>query len=438
MDPILVAVFGVLAGTVAGIIPGVGITVTLVILLPILLSMDVFNLLVFYLSVAATVQYTGTIPSVFFGVPGESNSMPASIEGIKFTKKKESMLAISGCALGSLLGATIAFVLTLFLIKLISPYIKFFFSSQTKLYFYILVIAFLIFAFNRGKFFLNSLLLMIGFVLSMPGELKYSNEIRFSFGIDDMAYGIPLFPVLIAFVIVPSLFKKVSDVDTNKKLLINDTSIKKMVAFFTRHLPSAIRGSMIGYFCGFVPGVTTILATGTSYSLEKKINKNYPGKQLIAAESANNSGMLASLLPLMILAIPITSSEVILYGLLVNAGWNPFQILDPGAISKLLTDLAPYYLLINILAILAAWPLAKTLTKLLNLSYNNLIKLVFCTLVVITAYLGYLDYRLIFWLITLTILSTFGYLLRNYNCVPIVFMFIIGPDLETIIYRALI
>jgi TctA family transporter len=73
---------------------------------------------------------------------------------------------------------------------------------------------------------------MIGFVLSMPGELKYSNEIRFSFGIDDMAYGIPLFPVLIAFVIVPSLFKKVSDVDTNKKLLINDTSIKKNGSIF--------------------------------------------------------------------------------------------------------------------------------------------------------------------------------------------------------------
>ena len=72
---------GFLAGCVAGLLPGVGVLASLIVVFPLLMGASVGELILFYMALAATVQYVGTVPSVFVGIPGETNSAPAVLEG---------------------------------------------------------------------------------------------------------------------------------------------------------------------------------------------------------------------------------------------------------------------------------------------------------------------------------------------------------------------
>ena len=426
---------GVLTGTLAGILPGIGITVSLILLWPFLVSFGVTELILFYIALASTVQYTGTIPSVFFGVPGESNSLPASIEGPKFARKNQAMLAIGGAQVSSIIGATVGCLITLFLLYLLVPYLQYFFNGTFKLFLYSTVLVMFLFLYNKGNIFVNGLLILAGFILSLPGEDPVDVRLRYTFGIQALDAGIPLFPILVGFLVVPSITQK----SMNPTAINIDKSKVKASKIFTwvfRNIRSVFRGSVVGYFCGFIPGAGTTVGTNASYSLEKKLNPNSPGKQLLSAESANNSGSLATLLPLLLLGIPITGSEVIVYSLLVDAGWNPLRVNSvQEAFDLIFKDLSIWYVLINLLGIIVAWPFAKKVAYLITKQYNTLLIVLFVILYLVNAYLGTLDYRIWFVQACFCIFCLLGYLGKKYNFLPLIFMFIISSDFEAVAYR---
>ena len=66
----------------------------------------------------------------------------------------------------------------------------------------------------------------------------------------------------------------ISVIKNNK--IVNQMTIPfaRVCMAFKSKILSSLRGSVIGFFCGLVPGVTTVLATNASYSLEKKLHKN--------------------------------------------------------------------------------------------------------------------------------------------------------------------
>ena len=112
MEELIAVLLGLFAGTVTGIVPGAGVTVAMVIATPMLMGFDITQLLLFYMALASMVQFTGTIPAVFLGVPGETNSLPAVIEGTKFNRRKMSQLAIGVSAVSSVVGSMVAVVLS--------------------------------------------------------------------------------------------------------------------------------------------------------------------------------------------------------------------------------------------------------------------------------------------------------------------------------------
>jgi putative tricarboxylic transport membrane protein len=430
---------GVLVGTVVGIIPAIGLTVSMVLLFPLLQFLEVEQILIFYISLAAMVQYTGSIPSVFFGIPGETNSIPAAVEGPKLTRHGMSRLAISSCALGSVNGSIIGMFLTLGVLVFVLPYIVLFFNNDVKFFVFLFVILFCLFVYNKKNIKMNLLLMALGFLFTLPGESSISTNYRFTGGIESLKYGFPLFPLLAGVLVTPALIRSY-----NSKLSVNTIKssekigILKSIEYFKRCIPSNIRGSIIGYFCGLVPGISTVLSTNVSYTVEKKINPLYPGRQLVSSETANNSGQLASLLPLLLLGVPITGSEVILYGILTDRGWNIPTITDVNFVFDIFKNLTPWFVLVNICGLVISWPLAKYLAKRIFLNYNLIIKIILGILVLINLYVGWSLNQ--FWLyqISLLFFLTVGYLLKRYNTVPLIFLFIIGSELEQVIYRKLL
>jgi len=436
MEELIAVSLGLFAGTVTGIVPGAGVTVAMVIATPMLMGFDVTQLLLFYMALASMVQFTGTIPAVFLGVPGETNSLPAVIEGTKFNRRMMSQLAVGVSAVGSVLGSVIAVALTFLLLSFLIGHVSVFFSNNTKFYLYIFVIVFCVLVYNRGNVLINITLCLTGYALSLPGESDISSNIRYTLNIDDLEFGVPLMPVLIGFLIVPTLYKIYNDHQRVKQFKGNDVAFKKVLVYFMRCLPSSIRGSVIGYLCGFVPGVNTILATNTSYSVEKRLNPNSPGRQLVASETANNSGQFASMLPLLLIGIPITGSEVILFSLLVDAGWSPFQFNNVANNADMIfRDIVPWFVFANLVGLLVAWPFARQILRLFTASKKYVIISLAIFMMGLNTYLGIQDYRTVLYTVCLIVFGCVGLLIRKHEPIPLIFMFILGNDIEAVFFR---
>jgi len=440
MNELIAVSTGLLAGTITGIVPGAGVMVAMIIATPLLMSFDVLQLLLFYMSLASMVQFTGTIPAIYLGVPGETNSLPAVIEGTKFNKRKMAKLAIGISAIGSVIGSIVAVVITFTLLTVLISYMTIFFSNSMKFYLYIFVIAFCLLVYNKRNILINLTLCLVGFALSVPGESDISPDFRYTFGIEDLQFGIPLIPVLVGFLIVPTIAKMFSASNPNMFLPSIDIGFCKVVKYFRRKcIPSSLRGSIIGYLCGFVPGVSTVLSTNTSYSFEKKLHPNNPGKLLVASETANNSGQFASMLPLLLIGIPITGSEIVLYSMLVDAGWSPFQFDNiSNNADMIFRQIVPWFVVANVIGLLVAWPLAKTVLNVFATSKKYMIVILCIGMLVLNTYLGILDYRVLLYTTCLFVFSCIGLLIKKYETVPLIFMFILGNDIEGVFFRQML
>jgi putative tricarboxylic transport membrane protein len=440
MNEVIAVFTGLFAGTITGIVPGAGVMVAMIVATPLLMHFDIIQLLLFYMSLASMVQFTGTIPAVYLGVPGETNSLPAVIEGTKFNKRRMAKLAIGICAVGSVIGSIVAVVITFGLLSVLVEHMTVFFSNSTKFYLYIFIIAFCLLVYNKRNILVNLVLCVMGYVLSMPGESDITSGFRYTFGIDDLRFGIPLLPVLIGFLIVPTLAKMFSTSNSNVFSPNSDVGFLRVTKhFFKNFMPSSLRGSVIGYLCGFVPGVSTVLSTNASYSFEKKLHPNNPGKLLVASETANNSGQFASMLPLLLIGIPITGSEIVLYSMLVDAGWSPFQFDNVSNNADMIfKQIVPWFVVANIVGLVIAWPLARQVLNVFAYSKKYMIAILAIGMLILNTYLGVLDYRVWLYTTCLLVFGCIGFFIKKYETVPLIFMFILGNDIEGVFYRQML
>jgi putative tricarboxylic transport membrane protein len=97
--------------------------------------------------------------------------------------------------------------------------------------------------------------------------------------------------------------------------------------------PAIIRGSLVGFFKGIVPGSGATLASFLAYLLEKKVSK-HPERfghgaieGVAAPESANNAAAGGAMIPLLTLGIPGTGTTAVLMGALIMYNVTPGPLL---------------------------------------------------------------------------------------------------------------
>ena len=204
---IINTLLGSMLGAVAGMVPGSGLLVSLLLVYPYLVSLDLVSLLCFYIGLANLAQYTGSITAIHFGIPGESNSLPAVIEGHALSKQSKSHTAIVGTALASTLSAVIS---VLFLIA-ISPFYQSIFSVFYKsinqlIVFVVAICIFVLIGKNNWKD--NLLLMLAGFVIGKIGMNDYTGSYFLTFDSLYLSAGVPFFPMIVGLLVFPQLFKR--------------------------------------------------------------------------------------------------------------------------------------------------------------------------------------------------------------------------------------
>ena len=410
------ALLGVLAGSVSGLIPGVGNFVLMLLLYPFLGSLSINELIIFYSSMATISQYIGSIPATLYGIPGESSSYPTVLESSKLSTVKQVRDAISGSAFGSFIGGVIVLLLCYLLVDYLEL-LKYLYS--TKLLTSLLVLACIAICVSSGNKLTTSLLLLIaGFSLASIGYNSHYSVPILTFNNMYLYAGLPFEVVLICLFAIPQILQNWDTKSKISNLAYNIGTIYIINPIYTCFY------TVIGFICGLVPGVTTILSSIAAYNISAYFTKD-PVKRIIASETANNAGAFSLLLPLLLFGVPIIASEALLLNLIEQKGF----VISSFDLRSLVTLLSINLLIVNMIGLFIAWPLSKYVKYFYTFNLNTIFSILITLLVAVVLYNGYLNYSLIYNLIVFTILLPIGYMLRKVNTLPLIFAFIINDKL---------
>jgi putative tricarboxylic transport membrane protein len=434
MELFLSFVIATILGTVVGLLPGFTISSALLISYPLLLVFDPVAIIIYYAVLVSLSQYFGSVSATFFSIPGSMTALPALKDAHDSYKNNDGDRAIMYAAIGSFLGSIFAILLTIFLLSYIYLFFAFF-STPVKVAIFLLTIS--MFTIKGGNsIFVNFIFIVLGFLLGQVGFNSIANISFMTFGYSDLAYGLPNIAVITGLYVLPLLVQSYLTTTTKLafvKIRFSSYSFHIKNLFYKRYI--ILRSSVIGYLSGFIPGSSFLLGTILSYNLENQISKNKQDKdikmnRLLAAEVANNSGALSSLLPLLLVGIPITTSQVIIYDLIINTGF----IFSALFLQEIFFILFIAYFFSSVIGIILSGKYANFVSIITKVDFKYISLFLIPFQLVLILYIGYINYQITLYLITFLLMCLVGFVLYKYDKMPIIIGFILSSPIFNSVY----
>ena len=437
---LIVCFFGVLIGTLVGVLPGLGPVGACALLLPLTFGQDVTTALIMLCGIYYGAMYGGSTTSILVNVPGEVSSVVTCIDGHQMALKGRAGPALAIAAIGSFVAGTMG----IFLLMIISPPLaRLAVRFGPPEYFALGFIGLLTLSRMSGKSPLKSYVMMLfGVVLATVGIDSISGYPRLTGGSSELLEGFDWVPVIMGLygiaevleslkqVGVPSLVVKLRTRD----LILTRKDIKDSAG-------PIVRGGLIGFFLGILPGATLILSTWVSYWVERKISKKPEefGQGAIAGvagpESANNAATAGHLVPLLSLGIPFSAMPAVLLGGFMIHGIIPGPLLIRDHPTVFWGIIVSMYIG-NIMLLILNLPLVGIFARVAVIPARILMPIV-----IVFCFLGAFAVRnSIFDLFVLVIFGILGYLFRQegYESSPLVLGLILGPMLENSLRQSMI
>lgn len=318
----LVACFvGALIGTIVGVLPGLGPTATMALMLPFTLPYGPTTGLIMMTGVWYGAMYGGSTTSILVNIPGEAASVVTCIDGYQMCKKGRAGAALALVAVGSFIAGTVGILGLQFFAPFLGNAALSFGPPE--------FLCFMIFAFillsnlSAEAPLKGALMIALGLFLSTIGINPMDSYPRFTFGSETLTLGIDFLPIAMGLFgiseILTIALEKYVKPEVNRIRLRDLYPNREEIR---RSVNPIMRGSILGFFVGLLPGPCTVISTFASYALEKRISKtphefgNGAVEGVVAPESANNSAVMGSMIPLLTLGIPFAApSAIMLAGL---------------------------------------------------------------------------------------------------------------------------
>jgi putative tricarboxylic transport membrane protein len=438
-DNILFCFLGVLMGTLVGVLPGLGPTGAISILLPATFRMSPTSAIIMLAGIYYGSMYGGSTTSILVNIPGEAASVVTCLDGYEMAKRGRAGAALGISAFGSFIAGTLGIV---GLMIFATPLAEFALQFGPPEYFAVVLLGLtLLTHLSTGSTVKALIMGVLGIVLSNVGLDPIYGSPRNTFDILELGDGISLVPMAMGLVGVSEIL---INIEQTVAPSILKTKIKGLfpTSLDWRNSTGAIlRGSVLGFFLGTLPGGGAVMSSFVSYGLEKRISKNPEtfGKGAIAGvagpESANNASAAGAFIPLFTLGIPGTLVTALLFGALVIHGIRPgpfFIKQHPdlfwGVISSMYVG--------NVMLLVLNLPLIPLWVKLLKVPYKILLPLIllFCIIG------AYSINNTLFDVLVMTISGIAGYLCKKfeYECAPLILAFILAPLLELNLRQSLL
>ncbi|HVN97859.1 MAG TPA: tripartite tricarboxylate transporter permease [Syntrophorhabdaceae bacterium] len=431
---------GVVAGTLVGVLPGIGPTAAIALLLPVTFAVTPTSSIIMLAGILYGAMYGGSTTSILVNIPGESASIVTCIDGYQMARKGRAGPALAIAAWGSFIAGTLSVV---FLMLIAEPLAKIALRFSFPEYFSLMVAGLMTVTY-MARFSIVKALMMatLGILIGNVGLDMISGLPRFTFGINELSDGVGVIPLIMGVFglceVLENLEKELSTRVTYKTKLRN---LWPTVKDWADSKWAIIRGTLIGFLIGILPGGSGTITTFLSYTMEKKLSKHPEefGRGAIEGvagpESANNASCGGGLVPLMSLGIPPNATMALLFAALVIHGISPgptFIAEHPDIFWGLIASMYVG----NVMLLVLNLPMIGIWVQVLKIPYHLLFPLIvlFCVIGTFSVAGSIFDLKL------MLIFGVLGYLMRKfrYEGAPLILAYVLGPLMEQALRQSLL
>jgi putative tricarboxylic transport membrane protein len=338
MTPVNLALLfaGVMLGMMVGIIPGFGPAAGIAILLPMTYGMNPTGAVIMLSAIYYGAMYGGTITSILLNTPGESSSVASTFDGYPLAQQGRAGPALVMQAVASFVGGTLGVIL----ITVFAPMFALLTRSFGPPEFFLLVMMGLmtLIVMIGGNWRYGVISALIGFALGTVGADLETGQSRFTFGSAEMIGGIDFIPIAIGLFGLGELYYAFFQGMhlTGAGGIVQYQKEKRFWPYWRDYAEtkfSMVRGSVLGFVIGVIPGAGATIASLMSYTLEKSVSRT-PEKfgkgamaGLVGPEAANNAASSGAMVPLLSLGLPGSASTAVLLAAFLMWGLTPGPLL---------------------------------------------------------------------------------------------------------------
>ena len=430
---------GCVLGTLVGVLPGIGPVAAISILLPLTFQLTPAGSIIMLAGIYYGVMYGGSTTSILVNVPGETASVVTCLDGYQMARQGRAGSALGIAAFGSFIAGTIGLIGLQFIAEPLSAVALKFGPPE---YFALILLGFMFISYlSHGSMLKAGLMAFLGLILSSVGLDPITAQQRMTFGVLNLYEGLGVAPLAMGLFGVAEVFNSLEKTISTKILKVKIKNLFPNKLDWLQSKWAILRGTLIGFFLGILPGGGPVLSTFIAYGVEKRVAKNPErfGKGAIegvaSPEAANNAATSTSFIPLLTLGIPPNVVLAVLYGAFLIHGVVPGPLLiqeHPDVFWGLLGSMY----IGNVMLLILNLPLIPLWVQVLRIPDRVLYPLIllFCVIG------AYSINNNVFDIIVMVIFGILGYLFKKfgYEAAPLILCFVLGPMFEVNLRRSLL
>ena len=437
---LLWCLIGCVLGTAVGVLPGLGPAATIALLLPISMKMgSAVTAIILMSGVFYGAMYGGSTTSILLKIPGEAASVVTCIDGYQMAQRGRAGPALGVAAIGSFVAGTIGVLgMTVMAPPLAEAALKF----GPPEFFALTVLGLLLATYLTGESPLKGMTMaIVGLLLGCVGLDPLSGSVRFDFGVPNLQSNIDFVTLAMGLFGVAEILVTLERAASTEVLTTRITNVFPTRDDLRRSGWPMVRGSVLGFLIGILPGGGAVLSSLISYAVEKKFSKNPQEfgsgaiEGVAAPEAANNAAASSSFIPLLTLGIPGNASTAMIFAALLIHGITPGPFLLKEHADVFWGVVASMYVG-NVMLLVLNLPLVGVWVQLLRVPYAFLAPII----MVLTLVGVYSVNNSVFDMWVMLVMGIFGYFAKKlkFDLGPLLLAFVLGPIMERSLRQALL
>jgi putative tricarboxylic transport membrane protein len=422
---------GTLAGVYVGAIPGLTGTMAVSLLVSLTFSWSTNVALGALIGVYVGVVFGGSRSAILLNIPGAPAAVADVFDGYPLAKKGKAAYAMGVATTESVVGTVVGVAALIFTTPIVS---KVALNFSPVDYFLLAIMGVLMIgALGRGSMIKGLIAACIGTILGRIGQDAFTGIMRFTFGSRSLMAGIPS---VVAMIGLYGFAEALSQVSSKDGFVVKQdcSRIAPELKTVYKHMPLALRCSVIGTIIGALPGSGGTIASLLAYQHAENSTKNpeVPFGEgaiegIVAPESSNNAAVAGAFIPMLTLGVPGDGITAIIMSALIVHGMNPGPLLmtkspDVFYITCALLLIAGFLLLpFGLTGI-------KVFAKFVEIPKGRL----FPTIVILGVTGAYVSNNLLLHIAWMMAFGIMGYLLKKYDfpASPLTLGIVMGSLLE--------
>jgi putative tricarboxylic transport membrane protein len=384
-------------------------------------------------------MYGGSTTSILVNVPGEAASVVTTIDGYRLARRGRAGAALAVAAIASFVAGTFSVIALQLAAPLVGRAALAFGPAE---YFAFALLGLVLLATLTGGGRVKSLaMVVLGVMLSTVGMDPLGGAVRFTFDVAGAQAGLSFIAVTAGlFGVAEVLALAAAPPAAAPAARVRFRELYPSHEELRRSVPPMLRGTVLGFLVGLIPGPAATIASFVSYGVEKRVSRHRDelGKGAIEGvagpEAANNAAAGGGMVPLLSLGLPFTPSTAVLLSgmLLMNVTPGPFLLRDHP---QVFWGVLGSFYVGNVMLLLLNLPLVGVFARVATIPPPWLMPGV----LLLCAVAAFADNNNPFDVWVMVGAGLLGYAMRRlgYDPAPLVLGLVLGPLLERSLVQAL-